>query len=273
MKKAHSIRLLVVAFMSLMSITPALAAVPSNDDFDNAQAIVALPFTTSLNTAEATVAPDDPDCRGSSTSVWYTFTPASDIAIEANTFGSSYDTTLSVYTGSRGGLTQMACNDDTQGYQSRVRLDLSGGVTYYFMVGAFYDGPGGNLVLSVMPFSLPDPITLELQADRIASVDRRSGVATLHGTITCSRPTEVAFGGHLLQKAARNNLIRGIVYGGTSCSGATPFSVTAISEYELTHLATGPAKLTLFAYTYDYERDEFVETQVEASVVLTGGHK
>ena len=59
------------------------------------------------------------------------------MAIEANTFGSNYDTTLSVYTGSRGSLMQLACNDDSGSLQSRIRFDAVAGTTYYFMVSSF----------------------------------------------------------------------------------------------------------------------------------------
>jgi hypothetical protein len=47
------------------------------------------------------------------------------MGIEANTFGSDYDTTLSVYTGSRGALTQIACNDDADLLQSLVRFNAT----------------------------------------------------------------------------------------------------------------------------------------------------
>ena len=35
-----------------------------------------------------------------------------------DTFGSDYDTVLAVWTGSRGSLTNVACNDDSSGLQS-----------------------------------------------------------------------------------------------------------------------------------------------------------
>ena len=40
------------------------------------------------------------------------FTPSADILINANTFGSEYEAGIAVYTGTRGNLTQIACNDD-----------------------------------------------------------------------------------------------------------------------------------------------------------------
>ena len=60
-----------------------------------------------------------PDCSGREPTVWYAFRPSAAVRVEANTFGSDYDTTLSVYTGARGDLAQLAC-DDTGGRQSQV---------------------------------------------------------------------------------------------------------------------------------------------------------
>lgn len=133
----------------LLGMPTAAAVVPGNDDIANATVITALPFTDSLDTTDATTAPDDPQCEGNAHTVWYSFTPATDVSIAPNTFGSDYDTTLSAYTGSPGALTQIACNDDFLGLQSRIRFDAAGGTTYFIMVGSFDETDGGDLVLSV----------------------------------------------------------------------------------------------------------------------------
>ena len=82
--------------------------------------------------------------------MWYAFTPSGSKRIEANTFGSDYDTDLVVYTGTRGDLTEIACNDDAESVQSRVVFDAVAGETYFIMVGAFASGPGGNLVFNLV---------------------------------------------------------------------------------------------------------------------------
>ena len=106
----------------------ALAAPPGNDDFDNATAISSLPFSDALDTTQATTASDDPDCVGNAHSVWYSFTPSTTMVVIGDTFGSDYDTTLSAYTGSRGSLTQIACNDDSGSLQSRISFSAAGGI-------------------------------------------------------------------------------------------------------------------------------------------------
>jgi hypothetical protein len=149
---------LAVAVLALvMAQASAASAQPANDDFDNAIEVTGLPFSDTQNTVDATTADDDPDCAGNGHTVWYAFTPDEDARISADTFGSDYDTTLSVYTGDLGSLSQIACNDDTNSLQSRVTFDAVAGETYYFMIGACCDGPGGNLVVSVDVVPPPPP--------------------------------------------------------------------------------------------------------------------
>jgi hypothetical protein len=148
---ATSVLLLTLALALLLVSTPALAAPPANDDFDTPTVISALTYHKSINTLTATTAADDPSCFGNGASVWYAFTPDEDMRIEADTYYSYYDTTLSVYTGERGSLTQIACNDDVAGsyYYSAVAFDATAGVTYYFMVAAYGSGTGGSAYLNV----------------------------------------------------------------------------------------------------------------------------
>ncbi|HXQ20496.1 MAG TPA: hypothetical protein VN812_02395, partial [Candidatus Acidoferrales bacterium] len=84
-------------------------------------------------------------------SVWYRFTAPSAGTLEADTFGSSYDTILSAWTGSCGAFSPTAdgCNDDAGGgHQSQVSFTASAGVTYWFMVSA-YNSDGGTLDFAV----------------------------------------------------------------------------------------------------------------------------
>ena len=66
-----------------------------------------------------------------------------------STIGSSYDTVLAVFTGTRGALTSVGCNDDNGGsLQSQVTIGAVAGQTYFIEVAA-YSGTGGNLTLNV----------------------------------------------------------------------------------------------------------------------------
>jgi hypothetical protein len=135
--------------MSLFAIGPAAAAPPSNDDFDSATPVGELPYETAALAHEATAAPDDPNCFGGARTVWYRVVPATDMRLIVDTAGSNFDSTLGVYTGARGSLTQVACNDDHVRRQSEVRFDVTGGTPYHIMVGSLTTGVRGALKLHV----------------------------------------------------------------------------------------------------------------------------
>jgi subtilisin family serine protease len=113
---------------------------PGNDDFAGAVAVTPAPFTHTMNTANATVAADDPVlCTGSTggATVWYRFAAPAAGALELDTFGSAYDTVLAVYTGTRGALTRQACNDDFESLQSFVKVDVVAGEVYFIDVASY----------------------------------------------------------------------------------------------------------------------------------------
>ena len=215
-----------VAAALTLGAQPALAAPPANDDFDNAIVIGALPFQDTQDTTEATTAPDDPDCVGRAHTVWYRFTPTADATIVAHTAGSDYDTTLSAYTGTRGSLTQIACNDDAIGLQSRIQLDVTAGTTYHFMAGSFDDSPGGTLVFTVQ--ELPPPMELAVDLAPDGTVDR-NGVATLHGTLTCSREGQIDLTVGLRQRVGERVSI-GYADTTIACDGTEQWSVEVVGE-------------------------------------------
>jgi hypothetical protein len=128
------------------------AAAPSNDDFDHALEIADLPYGSSIDTTGATVAPDDPlmGC-GSGTNgatVWYQVTPNLPAEVELHTYGSTYDTVLAVFTGVRGALAPVACNDDSD-LGSFVAFLAEVGQTYYIEAASYDGAAGGLLSLSV----------------------------------------------------------------------------------------------------------------------------
>lgn len=132
---------------------------PANDNFSSPVEVAPLPFNHQLDTTRATQATDDPSlCAGEgSATVWYRFVAPSAGTLTVDTFGSSYDTVLAVFTGERGALTGQACNDDSSGGQSQVTLSVAEGKTY-FIEAASYGSVGGrlNLSASFSPLLLPE---------------------------------------------------------------------------------------------------------------------
>jgi hypothetical protein len=147
-------RLLLISVVLLVALllptAGAQAAPPGNDDFGAAVAITTLPYTDVVLTNEATSDAADPNCFGGGRTVWYSFTPTEPGRISVDTLESNYDTTLGVYTGTKGSLTEVACNDNF-GYSRRslVRFDAQPGTTYHIMVGSLATGVRGTLRLNV----------------------------------------------------------------------------------------------------------------------------
>lgn len=94
--------------------------------------------------------------------VWYKFTPEANGRITIDTTNNfnpnSYDTILAVYTGSCGlaTLNMVACNDDYEGFASRVTLDVYENETYYVEVADWNSAVPGTLELDI--FFVLDPI-------------------------------------------------------------------------------------------------------------------
>ena len=120
------------------------------------------PFFDRIDTSAATGGGNEPlvgktnGCTGDVTihvgkTVWYEYTPKLNQQIRIDTFGSSYNTIVFVYTGDKGSLSLLACNDDkTDGSHSLSKLNVNKGETYYIMVGAFFND-GGELVFQLAP--------------------------------------------------------------------------------------------------------------------------
>lgn len=81
--------------------------------------------------------------------VWFTYTPAETGIVSIQLCGSSFDTTLAVYTGCpTQGESPFECNDDFCGLQSQVTFEGEAGVEYKIRVSG-YNGRTGDFVLTL----------------------------------------------------------------------------------------------------------------------------
>ncbi len=130
----------------------------TNDDFNFATAITTPTYTISESTLAATSSSDDPavlacGSGAGNKSVWWKFTPNSKGTLDANTATSDYDTLLAIWTGGRGALKPVACNDNVSGSDNTSLISglaVTAGTTYYIEViqpGSL--DTGGKLNLSV----------------------------------------------------------------------------------------------------------------------------
>src|SRR5262249_16207102 len=110
----------------------------------NATLIGALPYSVTASNADAGLESGEVQpCAAIDRTVWFSFTPATNVTLMADTFGSSFDTGLAVYEGTTpAGLTLIDCDDDAVGLQSAVIFNATAGTTYYFQAGGFAGDQG-----------------------------------------------------------------------------------------------------------------------------------
>ena len=149
-----------------------VAPAPANDNFANASGITSTSFTDTKDSSGATTQANDPappcsqDPRipfvtGTSDTLWYKVVPTGSGAANIDTIGSSYDSVLTVWSGtSQTALTLVACNDDINPgivVQSQLTgVPLAAGTTYYIMVSSFGQADPNPLAFggkSVLNFS------------------------------------------------------------------------------------------------------------------------
>ena len=121
-------------------------------------------FDTTSATPSAVPAPDDSQCAGSfldwgtaNPDVWFSFTPSENGRANFTTCtgAGALDTSMVLYTGTCGALTQVACNGDgpvnasCQEYYSVISdFEVVGGTTYYIRIGG-YQGDVGAANITV----------------------------------------------------------------------------------------------------------------------------
>ena len=149
-----------------------IAPAPVNDNFANAMNITSTTFTDTKDSSGATTQTADPTpacsqsaqipfVTGLSNTIWYKVVPSSTGTANIDTIGSSYDSVLSVWSGtSQTALTAVACNDDINPgivVQSQLTgVTLAAGTTYYVMVSSFGQADPNPLAFggkSVLNFS------------------------------------------------------------------------------------------------------------------------
>jgi subtilisin family serine protease len=165
---------------------------PPNDNFITPLALSAFTNgTVTVITAGATTEFGEPlhDGKVGGKSAWFTFVPASDGVLSLTTLGSTFDTLLGVYTGTRvDQLTRVASNDDAANgvTHSAVAPALLGGQTYWIAVDGL-DGASGIVVLgyAFTPVALRS-VTLNVSGN--GALSHASGAYT-NGSVLLLRAT------------------------------------------------------------------------------------
>ncbi len=146
---------------------------PPNDDFDGATLLAGTEGTVTNDSRLATQQPGEPLHAGKpgGHSLWWKWTAPADGALLLSTEGSSFDTTLGLYTGPRvNALRTVASNDDA--FEGSLYSKLQQGVrmngTYYWAVDGF-NGLTGKVQVAYA-FTPGTLYTINLQATTGGSV-------------------------------------------------------------------------------------------------------
>jgi hypothetical protein len=237
-----------------------VAPPPANDNFANAITITSTSFTDTKDSSGATMEANDPPppCSGVEVlgsgldnTIWYKVLPTTSGTANIDTIGSSYDSVLSVWSGtSQTALASVACNDDINTgivLQSQlVGVPLNAGTTYYIMVSSFGPADPNPLAfggMSVLNFSFTGALgggtvttttTVMSSSTNITSGGSVTLTATVTGTGTGASPT-----GTVQFKNGTTAL--GAAATCTAVSGASSPTCTATLTTTLAFLTPPPA--------------------------------
>jgi uncharacterized repeat protein (TIGR03803 family) len=154
MKSSRLVRAFIAATSVLLSICPESRGAVANDRFSNAQVISGSSGSVTGSNTSANKEQGEPDHAGNpgGSSIWYRWTAPATGPYSFNTFGSSFDTLLAVYTGSSvGSLAVVATNDDYGAeLVSEVTVPAIAGTTYQIAVDG-YDNETGTVALNWAP--------------------------------------------------------------------------------------------------------------------------
>jgi hypothetical protein len=214
--------LISALYVPVVGATPALADAPSNDNESDAVGIDILPFAHSIDTSDATAGGPAFCTRGAT--VFYRFEPPSDMRVQIDTLGSDYDTMLGVYTRTaQGRVNPLKCSDDRIWSQAGVRIRAEAGRTYFLVVGACCSdrSRGGALRLNVDEV-VTAPLSVTLDFDGQARVDRQTGIVVVSGAVTCNKRSIIYAEGSLRQVRDQIFLARGWWYFDVVCYPGAP---------------------------------------------------
>jgi parallel beta-helix repeat protein len=167
------------------AFTVTVVVPPPNDLVENATVITSFPYEEYLDVSAATRSEGDSSCYSYGGTVWYKFKSKKNQEITVSTYGSDFDTGLTVYQLPRKGAAQrIACDLVSVSFNALV------GHTYYIMAGA--DDPVGKGQLHFTATSQP---RLRVHADIATTAAIGPGWSHYHGTVTSTRPTEIDIAG------------------------------------------------------------------------------
>jgi hypothetical protein len=234
-----------------VTAAPVIAgSAPRSDNFERARRISSIPFEATVDVSKAKKAADDPSCEGTGHTVWFKYTPSADVRLLASVRARRAAEWVSVWTGERGALTEVECDE------YRPIFEATAGTTYYFMVGTYNNRRGGDIRFRLR--EAPPPPTIEVTVDPTIMVNAQNEAVTVGGTIACTNSQYAEFYGSVKQVGTDRHFISAFFYDyDFECDGT-------VQEWSVTELGDGvfvdgPALVQFDAYACS--RVECVEVE------------
>jgi uncharacterized protein DUF6299 len=264
--RRSSIAICLVTVFTLVLAAPTLAAPPSNDTYAGRAILGGIPFSTTLDTTEATTDADDTEWNAScgapatDASVWYELTTASDGGVLIDVSASDFSAGIAVVSGSPGSFLTEACGPGV------VAFFATAGIPYQIV--AFDDQEDGSAadggMLSISIGEIPPPPVVEMTVDPVGHFDSRTGTATISGTVTCTGELEFSELDVDLRQRVGRVVISGFGFTDFPCDGAThDWSVEVIGQNGLFKGGKAAAVTVAFACGVFDCGTSFVESTVQ----------
>jgi hypothetical protein len=212
---------------------------PGNDNFANAEAISALPFSTIADTTNATLESDETQlsvCSFPKGTVWYSFTPAENITARVDMVGSSGSGSIDIYLSSGpaiSDLTSLACAFTS----SSANIQFEAGKTYYLRVDGDF-GQAGILQINLTQIFPPANDSFG-SAEAIPSLPFSVTVDNTDASLEFGEPPGCGFQFRSLWYSwtpAENAQIRMNTLGSTASGNVTIYLASGSSISDLTFL-------------------------------------
>jgi sugar lactone lactonase YvrE len=231
------------AFGSVTSQVATLnVLVPANDAFANAIALTGTNFNVTGTNIGATKERNEPNHAGNSGghSVWWSWTAPVNGTMTLNTFGSSFDTLLAVYTGSSVSALTPVVSDDDYGTNltSLVVFGAKAGVTYRIAVDG-YNGASGSIQLNL---AWAPPVFPAISSSWQPQVDIPGATVAFSAVVSGSPPLSLQWtkGGANISGATSSTLILENI----SAADATNYALLVSDQLSNAVSATATLSLT-----------------------------
>ncbi|MDH6097941.1 Ig-like domain-containing protein [Anabaenopsis sp. FSS-46] len=236
----------------------------TNDNFINSTVITRQIASVTGTNLGFTGEPGEPIQSGIINSAWWRWTAPTASPVTINTFGSSFDTYLAVFTGDAvNNLTLVDFNDDFGDSTSQVTFFPTAGTTYYIAVDGFL-GTTGNIqlnlaqILSLSDYNTPGFATaVQVVGDYAYVADYESGLQIINIT----NPSNPSLTGsyNTPDFALGVQVVGNYAYVADGESGlqiiniTNPSSPTLIGSFDTPNFALGVQVVGNYAYVADGE--------------------